>query len=66
MKAPYANRSPSLGKVTRAMQAPQDPEDQRSPRYDGDHANDWVRGANEDATAMPNFDHSPKRMKPYG
>ena len=44
-------------------EAPQCPEDARAPGYDNNHKMDWIRGANEDATTMPHFDHSPPRSK---
>ncbi|MGB2648802.1 MAG: hypothetical protein WBC86_14550 [Pseudolabrys sp.] len=34
------------------------PEDQQAPGYDNNPPHDWVRGKNEDACAMPHFDHS--------
>ena len=41
---------------------PQDPCDQRGPGYDNEvPVKSWLRGGGEDATTMPNFDHSPKR-----
>src|SRR5262245_56502207 len=43
--------------------AVQCPEDRQAPGYDNNHPNDWVRGAHEDACAMPHFDHSKRRRK---
>jgi hypothetical protein len=40
----------------------QDPIDKQAPGYDNIHANDWVRGANEDGRP-PHFDNSPPRSK---
>ncbi len=34
---------------------PQDPEDKHGPDYDNDTPNNWLRGANEDATTKPGF-----------
>jgi hypothetical protein len=37
------------------------PEDQQAPGYDNEvPVKSWLRGGNEDATKMPNFDHSKK------
>jgi hypothetical protein len=48
----------------KSEEAPQRPEDaRREPDYNNIHKMDWVRGANEDACAMPHFDHSPPRSK---
>jgi hypothetical protein len=46
-------------------QSPEDRHDNRSsPQgYDNDHPDDWIRGAGEDATGKPGFDHSPPRNK---
>src|SRR5262249_7082275 len=35
---------------------PQAREDQHGPNYDNDTPNNWLRGANQDATTNPNFD----------
>jgi hypothetical protein len=32
-----------------------DPNNQRGPGWQDDHRNDWVRGANEDATTKPGY-----------
>jgi hypothetical protein len=32
----------------------------QGPGYRNDHANDWIRGANGDATSKPGFDRSRK------
>ncbi len=34
----------------------QAPEERHGAKYDGDHPNDWVRGAGESATGKPGFD----------
>lgn len=47
----------------REIQQPQAPEDQQGAGYHNDHPNDWVRGAGENATRKPDFDHSPPRDK---
>jgi hypothetical protein len=44
----------------KSEERPQCPEDARAPDYDNNHPNDWVRGANEDATRMPHYDKSKK------
>jgi len=36
--------------------APQDPVDKHGPGYENDTPNNWLRGANQDATTKPNFD----------
>jgi hypothetical protein len=41
--------------------APQFKVDQHGPGYANTVRSDWRRGANEDATTKPNFDHSRKR-----
>lgn len=44
--------------------APQFREDQPAPGYENKTPQSWVTGKNEDATTMPNFDHSkPQRRK---
>jgi hypothetical protein len=60
----YANKAPPPAKD---MSKPQDPIDRRGPA--NDHRNDWVRGANEDATTKPGFDRmtrGPKGGKYHG
>ncbi len=50
-----------MGPPDRSM--PQDPEAKRGPNWADDHPNDWIRGANEDATTMPNFDRGSRGKK---
>lgn len=47
----------------KSEERPQCPEDARASGYDNNHPMDWVRGKNEDACAMPHFDHSPPSSK---
>ena len=58
---PYAKTErPSLGKVLRSEQAPQDAVDQHGANYDNDvPLSSWLRGAGEDATQKPGFDRGP-------
>lgn len=70
----YPNRQPPREPVQRQpandysvhveSEKPQSLEDMRDgATYYNDHPNDWVRGAGEDATRKPNFDHSKSRDK---
>lgn len=48
----------------KSEEKPQCPEDARAPGYDNEvPVKSWLRGGNEDACAMPHFDHSPPRSK---
>src|SRR5262245_40746854 len=51
-------RLPQVDMKPKDMSEPQFPEDKRGPDWQDDAPNTWVRGANEDATTKPGFDHS--------
>jgi hypothetical protein len=47
----------------KSEEAAQCPEDARAPGYDNNTKEGWLVGKNEDACAMPHFDHSPPSSK---
>ena len=50
----------SLGRIDPNASLPQDPESRPAPGHDGEVSpRSWLRGAGEDATAMPGFDCGP-------
>ena len=58
--------SPNEGsmKAPEGQELPQDPVDKQAANYSNEvPVKSWLRGGGEDATKMPNFDHSPPSSK---
>lgn len=56
------NPSPNM-RPSDSLQKPQCPEDQHGPGYSNPTPENWLRGANEDATTKPGFDRSKGRKR---